>query len=91
MTDFLSRVRDIALLLPGAAEQRDGEQTIFAVEDRPFARVEGGDPAQLRLCGGSGWETTSLAADTDWTLIEDRVARSWELTAPRALLEAGGR
>ena len=31
------------------------------------------------------------AADVDWTLVEDRIARSWELAAPRRLLEAGGR
>jgi phosphoribosylglycinamide formyltransferase-1 len=29
--------------------------------------------------------------DPDWQLVEDRVAQSWELAAPKALLEAGGR
>ncbi|SFR98589.1 MmcQ/YjbR family DNA-binding protein [Sphingomonas jatrophae] len=29
--------------------------------------------------------------DTDWDYIADRVAMSWELVAPRRLLEAGGR
>ena len=27
----------------------------------------------------------------DWPLVEDRIARSWELAAPAARLEAGGR
>jgi hypothetical protein len=35
--------------------------------------------------------TPRLDADVDWPLVEDRIARSWELTAPRRLLEAGGR
>jgi hypothetical protein len=29
--------------------------------------------------------------DPDWADIGDRIARSWELAAPRRLLEAGGR
>ena len=29
--------------------------------------------------------------DADWTGIGDRIAQSWELAAPRRLLEAGGR
>lgn len=29
--------------------------------------------------------------DTDWDYVADRVAQSWELAAPRRLLEAGGR
>ena len=31
------------------------------------------------------------APDTDWAHVGDRIARSWELAAPRRLLEAGGR
>lgn len=45
-------------------------------------------PAYL---GPSGWVGVTIAGDPDWALIEDRIARSWELAAPRALLEAGGR
>ena len=45
-------------------------------------------PAYL---GPSGWVSLSLAGDVDWTLVEDRIAISWELAAPRRLLEAGGR
>jgi phosphoribosylglycinamide formyltransferase-1/phosphoribosylamine--glycine ligase/phosphoribosylglycinamide formyltransferase/phosphoribosylformylglycinamidine cyclo-ligase len=35
--------------------------------------------------------SVNLAGDPDWPLVEDRVARSWELAAPARLLEAGGR
>ncbi|MCU6452473.1 MmcQ/YjbR family DNA-binding protein [Sphingomonas sp. A2-49] len=45
-------------------------------------------PAYL---GPSGWVGVSLAGDPDWALVEDRIARSWELAAPDRLLEAGGR
>ncbi|RDE06357.1 phosphoribosylglycinamide formyltransferase [Sphingomonas aracearum] len=45
-------------------------------------------PAYL---GASGWVALNLAGDVDWALVEDRVARSWELAAPARLLEAGGR
>lgn len=30
-------------------------------------------------------------ADIDWDHVADRIAASWELAAPRRLLEAGGR
>ena len=39
----------------------------------------------------AGWVAIDLAADPDWPAIEDRLAHSWELAAPRRLLEAGGR
>ena len=45
-------------------------------------------PAYL---AASGWVSIDLTGDVDWTLVEDRVARSWELAAPARLLEAGGR
>ncbi len=45
-------------------------------------------PAYL---GSSGWVAVDLGGEADWTLVEDRVTRSWELAAPAALLEAGGR
>jgi hypothetical protein len=46
-------------------------------------------PAYL---GASGWVGINLAAsDVDWAHVGDRIARSWELAAPRRLLEAGGR
>lgn len=46
-------------------------------------------PAYL---GPSGWVSINLAGDpVDWELVDSRVARSWELAAPRRLLEMGGR
>ena len=45
-------------------------------------------PAYL---GAAGWVGMNLAGEIDWQLVEDRVARSWELAAPRSMLEAGGR
>lgn len=38
------------------------------------------------------WVSINLAADElDWDHVADRIAESWELAAPRSLLEAGGR
>jgi hypothetical protein len=38
------------------------------------------------------WISINLAgADIDWNHVADRIAASWELAAPRRLLEAGGR
>lgn len=38
------------------------------------------------------WVSIDLSgADLDWTHVADRIAESWELAAPRRLLEAGGR
>ena len=46
-------------------------------------------PAYL---GPSGWISINLAGKTvDWDHAADRIAASWELAAPRRLLEAGGR
>jgi len=46
-------------------------------------------PAYL---GPAGWISVNLAgANVDWALVADRIAASWELAAPRRLLEAGGR
>ena len=46
-------------------------------------------PAYL---GPSGWVSINLAGDNvDWDHVADRIAASWELAAPRRLLEAGGR
>ena len=40
----------------------------------------------------AGWVSINLAADqVDWDHVADRIAASWELAAPRRLLEAGGR
>lgn len=38
------------------------------------------------------WVAINLAGNAvDWDHVTDRIAASWELTAPRRLLEAGGR
>jgi len=38
------------------------------------------------------WVSISVAGDAvDWGHVADRIAASWELAAPRRLLEAGGR
>lgn len=38
------------------------------------------------------WIAINVAGDSvDWDHIGDRIAASWELAAPRRLLEAGGR
>lgn len=42
--------------------------------------------------GPSGWIAMRVGgADPDWDRVSDRIAESWELVAPRRLLEAGGR
>lgn len=38
------------------------------------------------------WVSIDVAGDgVDWDHVADRIAASWELAAPRRLLEAGGR
>jgi len=38
------------------------------------------------------WLSINVAADyVDWDHVADRIAASWELAAPKRLLEAGGR
>ena len=38
------------------------------------------------------WISINLASeDLNWDHVADRIAQSWELAAPRRLLEAGGR
>ena len=40
----------------------------------------------------SGWVSINLRGENvDWDHVADRIAQSWELAAPRGLLEAGGR
>ena len=41
---------------------------------------------------GAAWVGIAIGvSETDWEFVGDRIARSWELAAPRRLLEAGGR
>jgi hypothetical protein len=38
------------------------------------------------------WVSINVSGDeVDWDHVADRIAQSWELAAPRRLLEAGGR
>jgi hypothetical protein len=38
------------------------------------------------------WVSINVAGENvDWGHVGDRIAESWELAAPRRLLEAGGR
>jgi hypothetical protein len=96
MTDVspvLARVRAVALLLPEVEERaQDGHS--FFVGDAAFVRVRDGDDgtAVVQLLDDEAqWTDVAIDEDTDWTLVEDRIAHSWELAAPRDLLEAGGR
>lgn len=42
--------------------------------------------------GPAGWIAIRVSgADTDWDHVGDKVAQSWEMVAPRRLLEMGGR
>ncbi|MEK9212085.1 MmcQ/YjbR family DNA-binding protein [Sphingomonas sp. 2378] len=95
MTDHLSRIRDIAMLLPGTTEEAKDGEACFLVEGEAFVRVST-EAATLHVCTADPsnepcWADIPLSGDVDWTLVEDRIARSWELVAPTALLEAGGR
>ncbi|WP_019514886.1 MmcQ/YjbR family DNA-binding protein [Sphingomonas sp. Mn802worker] len=62
-----------------------GDEQMMLIEAAPHVYRK---PAYL---GASGWVSIDLTGDPDWTLVEDRIARSWELSTPVALLEAGGR
>ncbi len=87
----LEKVRAIALLLPETEERTTDGGVEFALEGKPFATVSDATPPMVRVRDASGELSIALDGDMDWTLIEDRIARSWEMTAPRRLLEAGGR
>ncbi|MEG3164122.1 MmcQ/YjbR family DNA-binding protein [Sphingomonas sp. PB2P19] len=63
----------------------DADQQAMLIEANPAVYSR---PSYL---GASGWVAMDLGGDVDWALVEDRIARSWELAAPRRLLEAGGR
>lgn len=84
MTDALDVIREAVKLLPAVEERQEDGATVFVVAGEPFVRV--GDSVSVR--GDHGW--TPLAYD-DTAMLDDAVAHGWELAAPRALLEAGGR
>lgn len=61
------------------------EQAMLVEMDSDFYHI----PPYL---GPSGWVGMELNGEaTDWQRVEDRIAMSWEMVAPRRLLEAGGR
>ncbi|NYD89651.1 MmcQ/YjbR family DNA-binding protein [Sphingomonas melonis] len=93
VSPVLARVRAVALLLP-EAEERTQDGHSFVVGDAAFVRVRDGADGTVvvqLLDDDSRWADITVTDDTDWTLVEDRIAHSWELAAPRDLLEAGGR
>ena len=62
----------------------DEQAMLIEADPQTYSR-----PAYL---GPSGWVAINLAGDSvDWDHVADRIARSWELAAPRRLLEIGGR
>lgn len=75
----------------------DGETAVMVkcADREEQAMLVEADPALYYVppyLGPSGWVAMRVGApDTDWDRIADRVATSWELVAPRRLLEAGGR
>jgi len=93
MTSPLDRIRRAALVLPEAEERLEDGQPTFLVAGELFAGLDS-DGAALRVRvdeGEPGWTSIGLSGDIDWPAVEDRIAHSWELVAPRGLLEAGGR
>lgn len=68
-----------------AVKTADAEEARMLIEAAPenYSRVAYFRAEWVGLAIGS--------ADTDWAHVGDRIARSWELAAPRRLLEAGGR
>lgn len=99
MTD-LERVGAVAMLLPETEQRADGAGGTFLVDGKVYAEVRDG-ALRVRAAGLPGaasdgeaeetWTRVALDANTDWVLVEDLVARGWEMSAPRRLLEAGGR
>jgi hypothetical protein len=68
-----------------AVKTADAEEARMLIDAAPenYSRV-----AYFR----AEWVGLAIGADdTDWAHVGDRIARSWELAAPRRLLEAGGR
>ncbi|WP_294319563.1 hypothetical protein [uncultured Sphingomonas sp.] len=86
MTEMLDRIREAVKVLPATEKREAGEATVFTVEGNDFVRIVG-DSATVRA--DDGWRV--IDADDDPAGTEDAVAHAWELAAPRALLEAGGR
>lgn len=75
----------------------DGETAVMVRTTGPDEQamlIEGDPDLYYRpaYLGPSGWVAMRVGgADTDWARVDDRIAISWELAAPRRLLEMGGR
>jgi hypothetical protein len=62
----------------------DEQEMLIEADPETYSR-----PAYL---GTAGWVSINLSRESiDWDRVGDRIARSWELAAPRRLLEMGGR
>lgn len=62
----------------------DEQATLLELDPETYSK-----PAYLHH---AGWVSIDLGRErTDWDHVADRIAASWELAAPRRLLEAGGR
>ena len=60
----------------------DEQAMLIEVDPRTYSK-----PAYMPL-----WLSINLVGENvDWDHVADRIAASWELAAPRRLLEAGGR
>ena len=62
----------------------DEQATLLELDPATYSK-----PAYLHHAGWIGIDLDRGAVD--WDHVADRVAASWELAAPRRLLEAGGR
>lgn len=75
----------------------DGETAVMVKTsgaDEQAMLIEADPDAYYRppYLGPSGWVAIRVGGDdTDWDRVADRIAISWELVAPRRLLEMGGR
>jgi len=117
----LTRVRELALALPGTAERTSHGSPGFHIEKGKFfayfwhnhhsdgetiviVKTSGVEEQAMLIemdpdcyysppyLGPSGWVAMRLDGDdVDWDRVGDRIAQSWEMIAPRRLLEAGGR
>lgn len=81
-------IHAFATTLPEVETQVDGDVTRFLVDGREFATVAGD---RLILPAEIAGEAIALTDAFDRPLVEDRIARAWEVTAPDRLLEVGGR
>jgi hypothetical protein len=74
--------RDGKIVVCVRVSSRDEQAMLLEADPETYSK-----PAYL-----PSWVAINLAAPkVDWGHVDDRIAESWELAAPRRLLEAGGR